>query len=228
MSPENQALLRYFTILHAKDTGLIKHRLEFPDFEALEKAFRLLTPNAAEPDDEPSKAGSEVSGAIKTLSREDDDTGPFVSPACHRTLTSPPGPEPPVQPIAPHQHSEAPIHDEKCQRDLNTLLSRKRHIKTQVKNQYRLADYKDYEARRLLYMGKQSVKDADECLKEAPKARMLAKEEQIEIDTIDKLLEKELGGDLHMKKKLCPRVAESPTSRRMARTAWEEKNNHRQ
>jgi hypothetical protein len=197
MSPENQALVRYFTILHAKDTGLTKHRLEFPDFEALEEAFRLLTPNAAE-HVESSDARIEDSDATKILSREDDYIGPVVSPARHRTHTSPPGPQPPVQPIVPRQDSEAPIPDEKRQRDINTVLSHKRHIKTQVENQYRLADYKDYEARRLLNMGEQWVKDANECLKKARKARMLAKEEQMEVDAIDKLLERELGGDLPM------------------------------
>jgi hypothetical protein len=209
MSLETQALVRYLIILHAKDTELTKHRLEFPDFEALEKAFRLLTRKAAERDDEtatrtncdePGDAEIEGSGATGHSSREDDGIAPVVSLTCHSTQTSPPDLEPPVQPIVPHQHSESQTHDEKRERDLNTLLSRRRHTKIQVEIQYRLADYKDYETRRLLHMGEQWAGDADKCLKEARKARILAKEEQLEIDAIDKLLEKELGGDSPMDK----------------------------
>jgi hypothetical protein len=195
--------------LHAKDTELTKHRLEFPDFEALERAFRLLTPNAAERDDEtatrtncdePGDAEIEGSGATGHSSREDDNIAPVVLLTCHSTQTLPPDLVPLVQLIVPHQDSETQTHDEKRERDLNKLLSCRRHTKTQVENQYRLADYKDYEARRLLHMGEQWAGDADKCLKEARKARILAKEEQLEIDAIDKLLEKELGGDSPMDK----------------------------
>jgi hypothetical protein len=199
MSPEVQALVRYFTVLRAKDTDLTKHRLEFPDFEDLKRAIRVLTPNAAEHDksthvDRDKPNDTEIDNdATENLSLEDDDIGPAVSPIPRSTQTSPLGP--PICPIVPHHDFESPDPDEKRQKDLNKILLNKRHIKTQVEKQCRLASYKIYEARKLLKMGERWLKDADDCLKEAGKARLLAKEEQMEIDAIDALLVKALGGD---------------------------------
>jgi hypothetical protein len=199
MSPEVQALVRYFTVLRAKDTDLTKHRLEFPDFEDLKRAIRLLTPNAAEHDestrvDRNEPNDTEIDNdATEILSLEDDEIGPVVSPIHRSTQISPLGP--PICPIVPHNDLESPDPDEKRQKDLNKILLDKRHIKRQVEKQCRLADYKIYEATKLLKMGERWLKDAYDCLKEAGKARLLAKEEQMEIDAIDALLVKALGGD---------------------------------
>ncbi|KAF1915745.1 hypothetical protein BDU57DRAFT_518874 [Ampelomyces quisqualis] len=97
----------------------------------------------------------------------------------------------PTEPAARATHDL----DSKHQRDLNTLLHRKSHIQSRIATRNKQAAYEDYKARRMLAWPPNFKQDVQACLSEAARLRVLADQDQKEVDAIDEHLTGAMGGE---------------------------------
>lgn len=78
--------------------------------------------------------------------------------------------------------------DTKYKDDLTALLQREADIQTRIEARHDSADAEDHKARMMLHQGEHRVKDVRACMNEATRLRSLARDDQKEIDAIDKHL----------------------------------------
>jgi hypothetical protein len=98
----------------------------------------------------------------------------------------------PLSVFVSRSHSPSVIAQEI--RDLNELLKRKAYIQSQVRARRHLADYKDFEARKVMRLEPHCKTDIEHCMDEAAKIRRLASLDEREIESIDLLLARAMGG----------------------------------
>jgi hypothetical protein len=232
MSPETQALLRYYISLRALDTDLTKYRLEFANVKHLKRALKLLEPDAVELADPcmcectaglEATTGSDLPVEVPSEGAQYALTAHLEQERMESTSVVPTDSDPSQSDgtdqgspttsyksesdsVDQHQgdsaypssifmyrsHSQSVI--EKGIRDLNTLLTRKAAVKSRVEARRRLADYKDFEALKVMQLGPHRKADVENCMHEAKEIRNLARLDELEAEMIDRAFATAMGG----------------------------------